>query len=92
MSSFADLLEYSQETISRFVDFDSNSGGQSTTSATFLKAEYAFEDIHQPQTCEEVKADTWEDEELKKIALTCLFSLISMCITSSVALMMRNNK
>ena len=89
--SFADLLEYSQETISRSVDFDSNDD-QSTTSITFLKAEYAFADIHQPQTCEEVKADTWEDEELKKIALTCLFSLISMCITSSVALMMRNNR
>ena len=86
--SFADLLEYSQETISRSVDFDSDD----SSSPMLLKAEYAFEDIHQPQTCEEVKADDWGEDELKKIALTCLFSLISMCITSSVALMMRNNK
>ena len=45
-------------------------------------------------TCEEIKTGglEWDSEERQMIALTCLFSMISMGITSSVAIMMRNNK
>lgn len=45
-------------------------------------------------TCEDIKSGglDWDPEERQMIALTCLFSMVSMAITSSVAIMMRNNK
>ena len=45
-------------------------------------------------TCEEIKSGglEWDSEERQMIAMTCLFSSVSMAITSSVAIMMRNNK
>lgn len=50
-----------------------------------------FQEIHSVESCQEIASENFTDTELKKVALVCLFSLVSIAFTSTVAMMMKYN-
>jgi len=57
----------------------------------FNQVQAEFDEIHAPETCADLDSSEFSDAELQRVALTCLFSIVSMVFTMSVALMMKYN-